>query len=102
MTPLRLSAPAAAALALLFAAASLAEDAGPPAETVLELQPGESASLCPCPVYGLICDDPSLVELEATRDGAALRAVKPGTTLCSVRNALGVRRTYRVVVRARR
>jgi len=85
----------AATFLLLPAAGSAADD---PGVIPLRIVMGESASVGPGPVRTLICDDPSLVQ-PIDLDGApAFRAVKVGTTLCSLTDVLSVRRIYRVVV----
>ena len=69
-------------------------------EIALSLKVGERASLCPCPVSGLRCDDASLVKMVEDAAGQGLEGVKPGTTLCSLYGPNRFRRTYRVTVRA--
>jgi hypothetical protein len=85
----------AATFSLLPSVGSAADDPGViPMRIIL----GQSASVGPGPVRTLICDDPSLVQ-PIDLDGApAFRAMKVGTTLCSLTDALSIRRTYRVVV----
>ncbi len=92
---------AAASLALAQEPSSEAERAHP-----LAVRVGESIALCDtgtilCPAANAICDDPSIVAVEATERGLALRGLKSGTTLCSAASgsALGARRLYRVTVR---
>ncbi len=82
------------ALALL-APAPRAEDKG---EVPLTLEVGKTASLCPCPVRGAMCDDPSLVEIVDEGGKTALRGKQPGTTVCSVFTPTSMRRVYRVKV----
>jgi hypothetical protein len=89
-------------LSLLAAPAALGQQAAKPAEIPLVLELGASGSICPCPVSGLVCDDPSLVEVVQSETDVSLRGVKVGTTLCSVRDAVGIRRFYRVTVRERK
>lgn len=91
------------ALAAALGAAGLAlAQAPPPAdpmgEVALELKVGETKSLCPCPVSGLMCDDPSLVKLTEDSSGQSLEGLKPGTTLCSLQGPNRVKRMYRVTV----
>ncbi len=69
-------------------------------EIPLVVKVGEKASLCPCPVSGIICDDPSLVKIVAEPAGQSLEGVKPGATLCGLMGPNGVRRVYRVTVTA--
>ncbi len=107
MTPLR----ALAVLTLLAASAAHAEGVAPPLDAPfpLQLEVGETLSLCgtgtvSCPPRAPRCDDPKLVAPEERSDGAALRGVAPGTTLCSAAGGtvLGARRVYRVTVVPRR
>ncbi len=85
----------AAAFLLLPAVASAADDPGVIPMRIVE---GEAAPVGPGPVRNLICDDPSLVQPVQVDGAPALRAVRVGTTLCSLTDALSIRRTYRVVV----
>ncbi len=90
---------AVAALATTFlllpTAGSAADD---PGVIPLRIVMGESASVGPGPVRTLICDDPSLVQPIDIDGAPAFRAIKVGTTLCSLTDVLSVRRIYRVVV----
>lgn len=93
----------AVALALGVAGLALAQQPPPPgdamAELSMDLTVGERKSLCPCPVSGLVCDDPSIVRLVEGPGGTSLEGVKPGTTVCSLYGPNRIRRTYRVTVR---
>lgn len=99
MDPRRL---AAATFAALAAAATLADDGGLKFEIALNLEVGEAASICPCPVSYVICDDPSVAAPVDMKDAVGLKGLAPGATLCSARDSLGVRRFYRVKVRPAR
>ncbi len=88
-----------AVLALCSAAitAGRADDAIPVA-----LDAGEARNLCaiaPCPAREFRCDDPSVARIENGPDGAVLRGVAPGTTLCAATPTTGPRRILRVTVR---
>ncbi len=85
----------ASAAALASAPAFAADD---PGVIPLRIVMGESASVGPGPVRTLICDDPSLVQPIDIDGAPAFRAIKVGTTLCSLTDVLSVRRIYRVVV----
>jgi len=89
---------AAATFAALATATAAAEDGGLPHEVALDLPVGEVASICPCPVYNVICDDPSVAAAVDMKDAVGLKGLAPGATLCSARDSLGVRRFYRVKV----
>ena len=92
------------ALFAALAAAGLALAQGTPPqddrmrEIPLELGVGEKRSLCPCPVSGLMCDDPSLVKLVEDPAGQSLVGVKAGTTVCSLQGPNRIKRMYRVTV----
>ncbi len=90
------------ALAAALGAAGLALAQPPPPEPMqeltLQLKVGERASLCPCPVSGLICDDPSLVRIVEAPEAVYLEGVKAGSTLCGLIGPNRIRRTYRVTV----
>lgn len=92
----------ASLLSLLAAlgTAGLAIAQGTPSqgEIPLNLRVGEKASLCPCPVSGIVCDDASLVKIVDEPTGQSLQGVKPGSTLCGLQGPNGVRRVYRVTV----
>ena len=84
-------------LALLVASDPSRADDDPgviPMQVVL----GETASLGVGPVRNLICDDPSLVRPVDTSSGPGLLALRLGKTLCSVTDAVSMRRVYRVEV----
>ncbi|HEU4384309.1 MAG TPA: hypothetical protein VFR85_12530 [Anaeromyxobacteraceae bacterium] len=91
-------------LAAALAAAGLAVAQQPPPkdepmrELALNLAVGQRMSVCPCPVRGLVCDDPSLVKIVEEPAEVYLEGLKPGTTLCSLTGPNAVRRTYRVTV----
>jgi hypothetical protein len=87
-------------------AAHLADDPVP-ADTPypLQLKVGGTLSLCAtgtitCPAKAVRCDDPKVVAPAEGPDGAAVRGVAPGTTICSAAGGtvLGTRRVYRVTV----
>jgi hypothetical protein len=90
----------AAALALASGAA-LADDGTP-----VSVEAGKSVNLCQaglaaCPASSFLCDDPKIARIENGPDGAELRAISPGTTLCSVLGpGRGFRRVLRVTVTA--
>ena len=86
---------AAAASLLLAGRAGAADDPGVIPMTIVV---GESVPVGPGPVRNLICDDPGMVQPTDAGGGPALLGVRVGTTLCSVTDALSIRRTYRVVV----
>jgi hypothetical protein len=90
------------ALATLAAAsilvAGIAVAADDPGVIPLQIVVGEVAPVGPGPVRSLVCDDPGLVQPTDQDGSPGLRGVRAGTTLCSLTNALSVRRTYRVVV----
>ena len=57
--------------------------------TPVKLQVGGVLKLCReglamCPAAGFLCDDPKVARIENGPDGAELKAIAPGTTLCSV------------------
>lgn len=85
----------AGALVLVAGVAGAADE---PGVIRLSIRVGESAPIGPGPVRNLICDDAGLVQPTDAGGAPALRGVRAGTTLCSVTDALSVRRTYRVVV----
>jgi hypothetical protein len=82
--------------ALFVAGAAAAAD--DPGVIPMKIVVGQVAPIGPGPVRSLICDDAGLVEPTDQGGSPGLRAVRVGTTLCSVTDALSVRRTYRVVV----
>lgn len=85
---------AGAALSVAGGAAA-ADD---PGVIPMEIRVGEVAPVGPGPVRNLICDSPGLVEPTDQGGSPGLRGLRAGTTLCSLTDALSVRRTYRVVV----
>jgi hypothetical protein len=90
----------AASLAAVAAAAAVAQDGGLRFEVALDLEVGEAASICPCPVFGVVCDDPAVAAAVSMKDAVGLKGLAPGATLCSARDSMGVRRFYRVTVRS--
>lgn len=95
--------PTVAVLAVLAASGlALAQQPPPKDEALreipLQIRVGEKKSVCPCPVSGLICDDPSLVKIVEEPTDVSLEGVKPGTTLCALFGPNLGRRTYRVTV----
>jgi hypothetical protein len=90
---------AAATFAALATATAAARDGGLQYEVALDLEVGEAASICPCPVFNVICDDPSVAAAVDMKDAVGLKGVAPGATLCSARDSMGIRRFYRVKVR---
>jgi hypothetical protein len=85
-----------AAASILVAGSAVAAD--DPGVIPLQVAVGEVAPLGPGPVRSLVCDDASLVQPTDGGGSPGLRGVRAGTTLCSVTDALSIRRTYRVVV----
>lgn len=85
-----------AAASVLVAGSAVAAD--DPGVIPLQVAVGEVAPLGPGPVRSLVCDDASLVQPTDVGGSPGLRGVRAGTTLCSVTDALSIRRTYRVVV----
>jgi len=73
-------------LSLVACGAALAAAQG---ATPVALRSGETLALCTaglftCPASAFLCDDPKVAVIENGPDGALLRGVSPGTTLCSV------------------
>lgn len=62
----------------------------------LQLKVGE---VQPLTGFRPLCDDPSIVEIDANGKGL-IKGLKPGTTLCSVSigSPLGTRQVYQVIV----
>ncbi len=91
------------ALALLLAVLPLgaAVAADDPGVSRLDLVVGGDASISGGPIREFLCDDGTLVKLEFTPDGVAMKGLRAGTTLCSFRDAASVRRVVRVTVRDR-
>jgi hypothetical protein len=75
--------------------------------TPVSLSTGETVNLCKrglamCPVSSFLCDDPKVAVVEHGPEGALLKAVAPGTTLCSVLGPeQAFRRVFRVTVHPR-
>jgi hypothetical protein len=86
------------ALAATAVATTAGAQQGPPAPIVMVIEVGQSASICPCPVSNVICDDSSLIEIVSSETDVRLKGVRPGKTLCSARNVLGVRQFFDVTV----
>lgn len=97
-----------ALVSLLFtvvATHSVAQD--PPTADMghpISLGVGQAVSLCKtgtiiCPARSPICDDTSVATVRGGKDGIEIVGVKPGTTLCSVMSAVGMRTIYDVTVR---
>ncbi len=59
-----------------------------------------TAALAACPVQSTLCDDPKVAAVELGKAGAEIKAVSPGTTLCGLLGAGGLRRVVRVTVTA--
>jgi hypothetical protein len=85
-----------AGVALFLAGAAAAAD--DPGVIPMQIVVGEIVPVGPGPVRNLICDSPGLVEPTDQGGSPGLRGVSVGTTLCSLTDALSIRRTYRVVV----
>jgi hypothetical protein len=85
-----------AAASLVVAGTAVAAD--DPGVIPLQIGVGEVAPVGPGPVRSLVCDDASLVQPTDAGGSPGLRGLRAGTTLCSVTDALSIRRTYRVVV----
>jgi hypothetical protein len=86
-----------AALAL-GSTAALAEEPGS-----LEIVAGNRVNVCTaglarCPLMTSACDDPRIAAVELGKAGAELVGVSPGTTLCGLVGAGGLRRVVRVKV----
>jgi hypothetical protein len=85
---------AGAALSVAGAAAA-ADD---PGVIQMEIRVGEVGPVGPGPVRNLICDNAGLVEPTDQGGSPGLRGLRAGTTLCSLTDALSIRRTFRVLV----
>ncbi len=81
---------------LSFAGPATAAD--DPGVIPMEIRVGDVVPVGPGPVRNLICDSPGLVEPTDQGGSPGLRGLRAGTTLCSLTDALSIRRTYRVVV----
>ncbi len=85
---------------LLLGAALVRADEPTPITVVV----GEAVNVCKaglivCPVSSFICDDAKVAVVENGAEGAMLKGLSPGTTLCSVRGHGGAfRRLIRVTV----
>jgi hypothetical protein len=89
------------ALGLVFAPGAASADD----ETPVALDAGTATNLCAtgvvtCPVNSFLCDDPKVAIIESGPQGAVVKAVGPGTTLCAVTPFAGTRRMLRVTVKA--
>ena len=89
------------AAALLAALAVCAAPARSDEPTPVEVEAGGTLSLCkaglvPCPVSTSLCDDPKVAVIRNAPDGAELKGLSAGTTLCS---ALGFQTAFRRVLR---
>jgi hypothetical protein len=87
---------AVAALALSFSPVARADEPTP-----VSVSAGEALNVCQaglvhCPVSSFLCDDPKVAIVENGPDGAVLKGISPGTTLCSL---LGFERAFRRVIR---
>ncbi len=72
--------------------------------TPVNLRVGDAANVCKiglarCPVSSFLCDDPKVATIEGGAEGAVLKGVSAGTTLCSVLGpGTAFRRVFRVTV----
>lgn len=91
----------AAALAAAATGTPLADDGTP-----VSVEAGKAINLCQsglaaCPASSFLCDDPKIARIENGPDGAELKAISPGRTVCSVLGpGRGFRRVLRVTVTA--
>ncbi len=90
----------------VVASVGQAADAPAPASEPypVELRVGEIFKVCKsgqviCPAVRHICDDLKVVAFVDTEDGLGIKAVGPGTTLCSVSGSTGPGRVFRITVR---
>jgi hypothetical protein len=88
---------ATVALLMLFGAAFVFADEPAP----VGVSVGASVNLCKaeltvCPVSTFACDDPKVAVVENGPEGAVVKGISPGTTLCVV---FGHERAFRHVVR---
>jgi hypothetical protein len=93
-------------VALALCAAALAP-ARAEEGTPVSIDVGSTRNLCAsgivtCPVASFLCDDPNVAVIEYGAEGAVLRGVVPGTTLCAVSGSAGNRRLLRVTVLAKK
>ena len=74
--------------------------------TPVEMRVSETLNVCKaglvrCPVSSFLCDDPKVAIIEGGADGAVLKGLSAGTTLCSVLGpGTAFRRVLRVTVEA--
>jgi hypothetical protein len=64
--------------------------AGDDAPAAIQVEVGKTFDVCKaqlivCPVSSSMCDAPAIAVVENGADGAVVKGVSPGTTLCSVR-----------------
>src|SRR6266545_1974489 len=69
--------------------------------TLVNVGVGQAVNVCKaglvhCPVSTFLCDDPKVALIENGEDGAVLKGISPGTTLCCL---LGFERAFRRVIR---
>jgi hypothetical protein len=91
------------ALAALLAAALATVAAGGDDGIPVSIEVGSAKNLCSaglvgCPAATFMCDDPKVAVIENAPDGAVLRGISAGTTLCAVGSVVGFRRILRVTV----
>jgi len=85
---------------LLLAALALGDEPLPIAILV-----GNEMNLCKegltvCPVTTAMCDDPQVAIIENGKDGAVVKGIGPGTTLCAIMGSGAFRRVMKVTVTA--
>jgi hypothetical protein len=91
-------------LVLLLVAAPAVAQSPPDLPPVVTVAVGGSVNLCKarlafCPVGGFMCDDPKVAVILNEKDGAEVRGVGTGTTLCATFGVMNVnRRVIKVVV----
>ncbi len=88
-------------LLALVAALALGTDPAADGATPVRLETGRAVNLCKaglaaCPATTFLCDAPDVARIENGPDGPELKAISPGTTLCSL---LGPGRAFRRVLR---
>ena len=83
------------AAALLAGGAARADD---PGEIPLTLEVGKATVVSRGPIRVVLCDDPGKVEVTEQDGFPALRGKAAGKTICSLTDALSMRRVYRVTV----
>jgi hypothetical protein len=69
----------------------------------INLQVGSALNLCKegltvCPVTTSMCDDPKVAVIENEKEGAVVRGISPGTTLCAIMGSGAFRRVMKVTV----